>query len=81
METRHFETLLEDVHSTVKLLAEGLTAVIDRLDRHDCQFQAMDRRFCVTDSRLLVITDRLDGHDQRLDQIDNRLARVESDVR
>jgi len=56
-------SMLENIDSTMKILAENHSGVIDRLDG--------------IDNRLNGIDNRLDGIDNRLDSIDNRLDRVD----
>jgi len=78
MDQNHLETLLEQIHGDVRLVAEGLDGVNQRLDRHDQRFDQMDRRFEQMELSFGKLTLRMDGMEASMGRMERRLGGVET---
>jgi len=68
-ERERFEVLMEDVRTSVKVIAEGHSALVERLDRMNSKFDGLETRFDGLEMRLEVFASdaqqrlkRIEGH-------------------
>ena len=75
---RHFDVVAESLRGDIRLIAEGHTYLVGRLDGVDRRLDGIDQRLDRVDQRLDGIDRRLDGVEQRLDRVDQRLDGIDS---
>jgi archaellum component FlaC len=75
--------LLEEISGNVKLLAEGISGLDEKMDRKfgemDERFDAIDRRFGGIDARLNGMDKRFDGIDKNFKAVFEYLSRIEDE--
>ncbi|MBM4349989.1 MAG: hypothetical protein FJ106_08915 [Deltaproteobacteria bacterium] len=73
-----FHVVSEGLMDHIKLLAEGHSGVVQRLDRVDTRFDQVEIRLDRVETRLDHMETRLDRVDTRFDQVETRLDRVDT---
>lgn len=78
---RHVDVTAESLRGEIRLVAEGVLTVDDKLERFrsevNTRFAAVDSRFDGVDKRFDGVDKRLDAVDKRLDAVDRRLEGVD----
>ena len=74
---QHLDVVAESLRGEIRLLAEGHSYLVGRLDGVDQRLDGIDLRLDRVDRRLDSIDLRLDSVDRRLDSIDLRLDSVD----
>lgn len=79
---RHFDVVAEGLRSDIRLVAEGVVMVDEKLDRFRdevrTQFGQVDQRFLRVEARLGGVEVRLGDVEVRLGGVEVRLGRVEA---
>ncbi len=75
---RHVSVVSEGLRSEIRLLAEGLGANNDRLDRMEGRFDGLEGRLDRVDVRLDQVDGRLDQMNGRFERMEGRLDQVET---
>ncbi len=73
-----FHVVSEGLMDQIKLLAEGHSGVVQRLDRVETRLDHMDTRFDQVEVRLDHIETRLDRVETRLDRVETRLDHMDT---
>lgn len=80
-ERERFQVLLEDIQTSVKVLAEAQGAAVERLDRMDSRFDKLETRFDRQEMRFDRLETRFDGLETRFEvfagDTQQRLKRIE----
>jgi archaellum component FlaC len=71
-----FHMISEGLIDQIKLLAEGHSGIIQRLDRVDTRLDGMETRLDRVETRFDGVENRLDGVETRLDAVDISLDRL-----
>jgi len=74
-----FHIVAEGLMDHIKLLAEGHSGVIQRLDRVETRFDGVETRLDRTESGQLGIIQRLDHMETRFDHMETRLDHMEKE--
>ncbi|HEU5250857.1 MAG TPA: hypothetical protein VFW15_12795 [Thermoanaerobaculia bacterium] len=71
---RHFNVVAEGLRSDIRVLAEGLGANTDRLDRLERRLDGFESRFDSFESRFDGFESRFDGFESRFDGFEKRVT-------
>ena len=73
-----FHIISEGLIDQIKLLAEGHSGIIQRLDRTDTRLEGVETKLDRVETRLDGVETRLDRVETKLDRVDTRLDGVET---
>lgn len=83
-ERERFEVLMEDVQTSVKVIAEGHIALVEHLERMNSRFDRLETRFDGLETRFDRLETRFDGLEMRVSGLEvfasdaqQRLKRIE----
>jgi len=76
-ERTRFEVLLENIQTSVNVIAEGQVAVVHRLDRIEHRLDKIEVRLDKIEVRLDVLEKRFDQLEVRFDQPERRVDKLE----
>jgi len=76
---RETRVLLEDVRSGLKIVAEGHTSIVRRLDKVEDKLEQHDHRFDQLEGKLGQVDGRLNKIEGQLDQLQNQVTSVLTD--
>jgi chromosome segregation ATPase len=73
-----FHIISEGLIDQIKLLAEGHSGIIQKLDRVDTRLEGVETKLERVETRLDAVETRLDGVETRLDKVETKLDGVET---
>jgi chromosome segregation ATPase len=73
-----FEALLENIHTSVRGIASGQVALIERLDRMEIRFDRLENRIEQVANQLTAIDSKLTAIDSKLTAIDSKLTAIDA---
>jgi chromosome segregation ATPase len=76
-ERTRFEVLLENIQTSVNVIAEGQVALVHRLDRIEHRLDKLEVRCANIEIRLDVIDKRLDQLEVRFDRVERRVDKLD----
>jgi outer membrane murein-binding lipoprotein Lpp len=84
MEKEHLEVLLEQIRDNVQLIAEGHTALAERMDRDKTELKQEIRSVATRVDRLETKVDKLDSKvdklETKVDELDSKIDKLETKV-
>jgi len=76
----HVGALLENIQTSVKVIAEAQVASVERFDRMDRRFDKLETRFDMLELRFNGLEARFDGLEARFDGLETRFDGLEAKV-
>lgn len=76
-ERERFEVLMEDVQTSVKVIAEGHSALVEHLERMNSRFDRLETRFDGLETRFDRLETRVSGLEVFASDAQQRLKRIE----
>ncbi len=77
-ERARVEVLLERIETDVRIIAEGHSALVARLDRTDARLERLEGRFDQLEIRVAVLDTKVDGLEARFDGLEGRFDGLEA---